>query len=574
MKNHGGAQTRVWAASVALAALGTLGACLYLRRFGLGEAAAFALAVVCGRYMLAGRDRRLMGFSLAFGGGFALCLLLGLRLDAAGSLGGEGALWVLVALLGYAPGAGALFALAARSMGRARLSARAGMSERRFFALAFAGMMLCWLPCFLAFYPGIFSYDVGGQVMQGVKIPYRTDNPLFHTLLINGLYRIGRRLGDVNIGVAVYSVCQMSTMAAALAFSASTLRRAGCRASVCLSGLALAALLPMHAVLSVSTTKDPLFAAFTLFLVTFLFRGVRWPEARKKPLYWVGTTVSAALLCLARNNGWCVLAVALLLGLLFCLSSCKRAMCAVLAGIAIFGGISAGLSAALHPEHWKTREVLSVPAQQMARVVTLHPEWEEDTEVQALFIGKIKYNPSLSDPVKFIFRKEGNTPISRAIRLWTHMLVRYPTEYVDAFAYLTRGWWDVRDLSHSVIYGEDDGYMHTNVVPDYGVERRSLWPALEKLYIQTVTHNGYQRVPVYRLLFAPALWVWLLVLLTLLAFYWRERELALLCFVPLGVVLTMLLGPCCLVRYVYPVMLCVPALWGMLRTRVALQKEH
>lgn len=34
------------------------------------------------------------------------------------------------------------------------------------------------------------------------------------------------------------------------------------------------------------------------------------------------------------------------------------------------------------------------------------------------------------------------------------------------------------------------------------------------------------------------------------------------------------LGPCCLVRYVYPVMLCVPALWGMLRTRVALQKEH
>lgn len=573
MRNNG-AQMRVWASSVALAALGTLGAGLYLRRFGPGEAAAFALASVCGRYTLAGDDRRLRGFSLAFGWGFALCLLLGLRLDAAGTLGGAGALWALIAPIGYAPGAGALFALAARSMARARVSSRLGMSERRFFALAFAGMLLCWLPCFLAFYPGIFSYDVAWQVVQGVEVPYNTYQPLFHTLLLNGLLWIGRSLGDVNIGVTLYSGLQMGTMAAALAFSASTLRRAGCPTPVCLCGLALAALLPMHAVLSVSTTKDPLFAAFALLLLTFLFRGARWPEARRKPLYWVGTILFTMLFCLVRNNGLHSLAIALLLGLLFCFSSGKRAMCALLAGLALFGGVNAGLKAAFQAQPGKTSEMLSVPIQQMARVVMLHPEWEEDAEVQALFTGEIKYNPSLSDPVKVIFRKEGNTPISRAIRLWARMLARYPAEYVDAFAYLTRGWWDVRDKSHSVIYGEDDGYMHTNVLGDYGVQRRSLWPALEEKYIQTVTRNAYQRVPVYRLLFAPALWVWLLVLLTLLAFYWRERELALLCFVPLSVVLTMLLGPCCLVRYAYPVMLCVPALWGMLRTRVALRREN
>lgn len=573
MRNNG-AQTRAWAFSVALAALGTACACLYLRRFGIFEAAAFALAGVCGRYTLTGRDRRLRGFSLAFGYAFALCLLLGLRLDAAGSLGGAGALWALIAPIGYAPGAGALFVLAARGMGRARLSVRPGMSERRFFALAFAGMLLCWLPCFLAFYPGIFSYDVAWQVVQGVEVPYNTYQPLFHTLLLNGLCWMGRRLGDVNTGVALYSALQMGTMAAALAFSASTLRRAGCRTSVCLCGLALAALLPMHAVLSVSTTKDPLFAAFALLLVTFLFRGALWPKARKKPLYWVGTILSTLLFCLVRNNGLHSLVIALLLGLLLCFSSGKRAMCALLAGLALFGGVNAGLKAAFQAEPGKTSEMMSVPIQQMARVITLHPEWEEDAEVQALFIGEIKYNPSLSDPVKVIFRKEGNTPISRAVRLWARMLARYPAEYVDAFAYLTRGWWDVRDKSHSVIYGEDDGYMHTNVLEGYGVERRSLWPALESLYIQAVTRNAYQRVPVYRLLFAPALWVWLLVLLTMLAFYWREREVALLCFVPLGVVLTMLLGPCCLVRYVYPVMLCVPALWGMLRARVALRHEQ
>lgn len=573
MRNDG-AQMRVWASSVALAVLGTLGAGLYLRRFGPGEAAAFVLASVCGRYTLAGDDRRLRGFSLAFGWGFALCLLLGLRLDAAGTLGGAGALWALIAPIGYAPGVGSLFVLAARGMARARLSSRPGMSERRFFGLSFVGVLLCWLPCFLAFYPGIFSYDVAWQVVQGVEVPYNTYQPLFHTLLLNGLLWIGRSLGDVNIGVALYSGLQMGTMAAALAFSASTLRRAGCPMPACLCGLALAALLPMHAVLSVSTTKDPLFAAFALLLVTFLFRGVRWPEARKKPLYWVGTILSTMSFCLVRNNGLHSLAIALLLGLLFCFSSGKRAMCALLAGLALFGGVNAGLKAAFQAQPGKTSEMLSVPIQQMARVVTLHPEWEEDAEVQALFIGEIKYNPSLSDPVKVIFRKEGNTPISRAIRLWTRMLTRYPAEYVDAFAYLTRGWWDVRDQSHSVIYGEDDGYMHTNVLGDYGVQRRSLWPALEEKYIQTVTRNAYQRVPVYRLLFAPALWVWLLVLLTGLSFYWRERELALLCFVPLSVVLTMLLGPCCLVRYAYPVMLCVPALWGMLRTRVALRQEN
>ena len=482
---------------------------------------------------------------------FSLCLLAGRVLDADGSVGPSFA-WALLGAAALSPLVGWLCGWLSR-----RLCSVCPQMDRRhrsrFFALCTLAVFAAWLPALLGLYPGVFSYDVLAQVIQGGEILYMQNHPLLHTLLINALLSLGERLGNINLGVAAYSVLQMMLLALSIGYASSALYAAGSPLWLCAAGVLCAMVLPCHGVLAVSTTKDSLFAAGMLTLVVLLFeRRYRW------------SVVLAVLVCLLRNNGWYALAAAAVLGLLLCKGQAARFAAVLTAGAVWFFAVNGMMASALDARGWNTREALSVPIQQMARVITLHPEWQDDADVQALFQGEVKYNPALSDPVKFVFRADGETPISQVIRLWARMLVRYPVEYTDAFAELTQGWWDVLDESHSVIYGEDDGYMHTNVLPGWNVERIPVVPALEEWYQKLLTQNAYRFIPGIRLLFAPAVWVWLLLFVLLAALIHKRYDVIQPMLIPFGLLLTMLLGPCCLVRYAYPIMLCAPVGLGML----------
>ncbi len=562
---------RTWLPAALMAALGTLAMCMGLRLEGAMRcspwiAGLFVLAAAGGNQMLRLKDRRLVAFAIPFGFAVILFQLVGQRLEQVGTVAGCDSLWLFAAAAGFAPAAGMLFAAIAQRLTVAQRASCRRLSDRQFFWLAFGVLLLCWLPVYLAFYPGIFSYDVLGQLIQGREMPYWQNNPLLNTLLISGLYEIGVRMHDPNLGIALYSLVQMGALALAVAYGAKTMRAAGCRSALCWTAVLLPGILPYHGILAVSTTKDVLFSAAGLLLSAFLFETQHQPVLWKNKRQWIKIVFSAAMMCLMRNNGWPALVVAMVFALLLCRRNALRALCALMAGLVLFAGANAGLKAACRAQEWNTRETMSVPIQQMARVITLHPEWENDSDVQAIFQGEVLYNPILSDPVKHVFRADGETPIAQVIGLWWRMFQSHPLDYADATLYLTRGWWDMADRSHSVIYGEKEGYMHTNVLPGYDVQRASVLPVLEEFYRWLVTGNGYQNIPVFSFLFAPALWIWALVGILLTALYARRADVLLAGLIPLGAMITMLLGACCLVRYAYPVILTVPILAGMLNT--------
>lgn len=496
------------------------------------------------------------GLSLACSFGFVLCTIMGRMLDRQGSVS-EGFGWALAGAALLVPAVHWLSEWLMKRLNGCKAH-RPRMRRGMFVGLCLSAVLLGWLPAFLGLYPGVFSYDVLAQVIQGSQAPYRQNHPLLHTLLLNGLLQ----LGDGNTGAAAYSLVQMALLAFAIAYTAGALYAAQRPLWITLVGVALAIVLPYHAVLAVSTTKDPLFAAAMLMLVTLLFEG-RYGRA----------VLMAALMCLLRNNGWYALAAAAVLGMALCRKKAVRAAVALGVAVAVFFAADGLLCSVLEAQAWNTREALSVPIQQMARVIALHPQWQDDADVQALFQGEIHYDPHLSDPVKHVFRADGKTPISQVIRLWWRMFRQYPVEYADAFLELTQGWWDVLDESHSRIYGEEQGYMHTNVLPGAGVERAPISAALEKWYTWLVTENGYRTAVGIRLLFAPAVWTWVLIWVLLAALKQRRTEVLMPMLIPFGLLLTMLLGPCCLVRYAYPLMLCVPMGLGMLcRPENSLQK--
>lgn len=87
-------------------------------------------------------------------------------------------------------------------------------------------IFLCWLLVFLAVYPGFFVYDAMEEVNQVVTREFSTHHPLLHVLLLGGVVQAGYKLtGEYNIGIAVYTLCQMLAMAGIFAWSTEWLHK-------------------------------------------------------------------------------------------------------------------------------------------------------------------------------------------------------------------------------------------------------------------------------------------------------------------------------------------------------------
>ena len=81
-------------------------------------------------------------------------------------------------------------ALALLFQGMNRLSASPAKAESVFskvlgnWAFAFALLLVCWLPVWLAFWPGIFAADSATQFYQYYNEDFSAHHPLLHTLLL------------------------------------------------------------------------------------------------------------------------------------------------------------------------------------------------------------------------------------------------------------------------------------------------------------------------------------------------------------------------------------------------------
>jgi hypothetical protein len=145
------------------------------------------------------------------------------------------------------------------------------------------------------------------------------------------------------------------------------------------------------------------------------------------------------------------------------------------------------------------------------------------------------------------------------------LFARYPAISTDSFLYLTEGWWYLGDTSCAGIYGDENpedrlGYLETSVLKGFGITHESKLPSLEALYERAFTYKDYQKIPLLSLAFAPALYIWLFV------FFYTEmkRTHRFLFIFHWFLLFTVLMGPCCLVRYAYPFILVVPIMLGVI----------
>lgn len=444
-------------------------------------------------------------------------------------------------------------------------------------------IFVCWLPVFLAYYPSVFAYDAEGQLYQVIAGDYSTHHPLLHTLFLGAFFRLGGALGSYSVGMALHSIVQMLLMACGFALALSYLYEKGIARWKRLLLLAFYALFPTNSVLSISTTKDVLFSAFVLLYTLILYHMIcerRGRITRKEAAVYVMLSV---LMLLFRNNA----VYAFLVSMPFVYAGCRkwldvkkdsrkenvsgRCLVLFLAVLLFFAVSSTGLRTVTHAHSGSPREMLSVPLQQMARTRVKEEQTIEPALRQALekYIPSewvyAAYDPHLADPVKN--RAVIHDDPAGLIKTWVQLGIKHPEVYIDAFLDNSVGYWYLEDISHAQIYGigtkSGFGYLSTdNRVMPAGCEivPRSYLPGLRNLMEKIVSDNVYQRIPVLRIIFAPAFYWWMLCMYIAVVVYRKNYVMLLPVLFLTAYYFTLLLSPTVLIRYMYPFVVTVPAI--------------
>jgi hypothetical protein len=444
------------------------------------------------------------------------------------------------------------------------------LSPRRCFLVTWALVFVAYVPYFLALFPGVSSYDSRWQLQQALGLaPYTDHHPIVHTLLIRFFVKGTMSLGgDVNAGVAVFSLVQMLFLSAVFAYAIYKMRRWDFDRRLVLAAGLFFALFPINAIYSVTMWKNIPFGGAMLLLVIVLIDLLRQKQRFFNSAFnWVKFIGTFLAVVFMRNDGIYIALIALIILLITLKPLRVTLLAASLICIIAFVGTKGVIFSALDVEAGPMREAFSVPLQQFARVAKEHGDELSDSEKdylcklnQAESTDELaeRYNPTISDPVKWYF----DAPylvnhIGTFVKVWTSLAVRYPGTYVAAFLNNNYGYWTVTESRW------DYWMAFTSVEPnDFGMQRHSLFPAFEK-FIYNHNLANYNSTPVYSQAYSLGLAFWLLMLCAA-ALVWRKRRQDLPALMPLF----LLWLTCCAspvhgeYRYMYGIIIALPVVIG------------
>lgn len=465
------------------------------------------------------------------------------------------------------------------------------------FILTWLVIFACWIPVFLAFYPGAFVYDAQDEYVQVATRAFTTHHPLTHVLLLGGAVCFGNKFwGSYNIGIALYTIFQMITLSGVFAYTVlylrSKLSRKACIAVTLFYGLF--PVIPMYAVCS---SKDTLFnGAFLLALVQMIkLSDVLLVKEKEDDICikelckqnkgdLVVFVLSLTAMMLFRNNGFYVILAMLLATIVVALIRKKKnkgiLVFTVLFAVALllYKGVDTTLTVVLQADDSENQEILTVPIQQLARTYKYSPEVfsEEEKEVLFTYLPEnelLLYDADLSDLLKAQFNNEQyKENSSEFLGLWLKKFIQKPVTYLNAWFMTSYGYW-YPDTIINVYGGQERFTIQYKDSSYFGFEtelpgvRDSMFPWLEEQYRKMSLELYQQEVPVISTFFSPGFLFWLFMGCAMCCIYEKKY----IWLLPFGCIFllwgTAILGPTFLVRYVLILWFAAPLFLQSVMTR-------
>jgi hypothetical protein len=405
---------------------------------------------------------------------------------------------------------------------------------------------------YLAFYPGMFNYDGPDQLNMYLENTISEANPLIHTLIIGKIIETVYSLGfDVDAGIAVYTIFQYTVIALCFSYMLRFVCKK-CGKVIWIISVLFLSLFPTITLQVMSSTKDAFFMGFfalfiTLTLEVFPDSGIM-QKGRLKPFLWA---VSGFFILVFRNN--CILALPFLLVLLlFKFRDKKRIVLYFAYLIIIFLCYKFLFVRAFVNVPYDTRELFSVPAQQLAAIYLDDASelTDEDREVIERFVGKNleNYVPAIADLTKISLDMQYYRENSELVwRVWRHAVSHNPKTAVKALADLNCGfWYPVYDLTS--YWDGTKGYWAVGSRYPFYVKSKCAPLTNFYLWFSTTDFSNTPLIPIY-LIFAPATFFYVFIINFGYAAAKKRRSYIVAFTFTLIYWSTFLLGPVALVRY-------------------------
>ncbi|MDR1441833.1 MAG: DUF6020 family protein [Bifidobacteriaceae bacterium] len=469
---------------------------------------------------------------------------------------------------------------------------RAWAGAKRFvpahpFATAAVVIAVCWIPYLVIFFPGTYAFDGFRQLNEFYGYLDRTTHhPYFATAVMGGLFSVGKVFG-INGALFVYTLVQATVGCLVFALTCGRVFRltaaaSGGRQVLTISAygptLAFFALNPVFPIGATVIFKDYPYMLSVLVLVNVLVGAAlrRSMDSKAVALFAAGSVGAAGF----RNDG---IVIVLACGVcLLLLTRGQRLRVVVTTGLVAVGlvFVNTVVFPAMGVTKYSSAEMLSVPLQQTARYLKVHPEDVTEGEratLQSLLkdgrkvddLAK-KYDPKLSDPVKNRFESFDGEGLRQYLGVWWAMFKRHPATYVEATTANTIGYFYPERKTNS----PPIQYPGNILEDDYweGMEAQLSQPGagLEPHYPSALTParagtvaaaKWLLRTPVVGLIFNPAFYTWILLVAAALLIR-RKQWPTWLPFVPAALVFLVCLASPVNgnLRYALPYVAVVPLL--------------
>lgn len=441
--------------------------------------------------------------------------------------------------------------------------------NKRTFFWIWGFIFLAWIPYFLNYYPGVITPDSMSQICQSLGIYNVTNHhPIFHTFFISIAMNLGKILENYNFGVAIYSIAQMAIASGIFSFAIYYMSKRGVDYRFRILTLLFYAFYPVNALYSITMWKDIPFAVtmliFTIMMTEIAINKEHFMKSKIKNALLV---ISMLLVILFRNNGLYVILLTIPCLFIFAMKYYKKLIVisgVVLATYMIWKGPVFSL---LNIQPGSSREALSIPLQQFARVTKNHSETLTEDEKWRIYkylptedLAEV-YTPKISDPVKNNFSNEGFAEDKIGlVKLYVKLALKYPRATIESFLCNNFGYW-YPEAIHWVVGRE---VLETTNEKEQVLDLKNT-PIIELEGLEAFDSLLDRRdLPLNSMLYSIGFSFWIVLIMLMYAIYKKKYNLIIM-YIPIAVLwLTTNASPVFgEYRYIYSMFTCLPLLIGI-----------
>lgn len=428
---------------------------------------------------------------------------------------------------------------------------------RKQFLLVLLVIFLGYLLYYVRFYPAIMTPDSFYVIHNANNFILSDYHPFGHTWFFGIFFHLGKFLfNNLNMAVGFSMLFQMICLTLIFGGSIKYLYNRGVKKYICVVILLFYTLNPLFAHYSITLWRDVMFGGAFVILFVSLLEMINKPKLIDKKTIFL-FVISILIILFFRNNGIYIFIFLIPFIIIFIKNQKKimTVLCCVI--LIIYFVVKGPIFNYFKISHTTSVEALSIPLQQMARVIASGREIDGESKKYLMNLYdydmvKVKYSSAISDPIKNITNNEFiNNNKFDFIKTYMNLFVKYPNVYIEAYLLQTLGYW-YPDVVYWATAGESTSIFDTeNVYSD---------PITPKWYNNIIDLTTSRSLPLSNLIWSVGL-PFLVLLFSTITIIYKKNIKYMLPLIPLyGLWLSIMIATPVFseLRYVFGLFTCLP----------------